>query len=422
MPKDKRLKVLLLEESSVLARLITRKLNSLEHYEVVHASQASKVKIIAQVHKKEPFFLALLDLNLPNPDEEAMVDVLLAQGIPVVVYTSLFSEYLQDFVEVKRVIDYVIRKSRNVAHIVALVERLRKNCLCKVLVVENSLNQRAEIRKLLESHLFQVLEASNGEEAINLLSKQEDIGLVITDYFMPKMDGFELLESIRGDLGRDKNQLPVIAISGNENRRLSIRFIKEGGNDFINRPYLKEEFVCRINQNMDLLEQAYLLRKTAERENLTGLVNRHHFFSLAAPLFNNAKRENLTLTIAMVDIDHFRKVNDTFGHYAGDMVLKAVARVLYDSFRSTDLVTRFGGEEFCILAANMDPESLSRIFNSARERVSDLEIRFGSQIIRVTVSMGITSHRADTLEEMLRQADSLLRQAKTRGRNRIVVG
>jgi PleD family two-component response regulator len=121
-----------------------------------------------------------------------------------------------------------------------------------------------------------VLEAENGEEALNIIDEHKDIRLVITDFNMPKMDGFELTKKLRQLY--TKQDMAIIGMSTYGNNLLSARFLKIGGSDFLNKPFLEEEFFCRINQNMDLLEYIKNLRFVATRDFLTGLYNRRHFF------------------------------------------------------------------------------------------------------------------------------------------------
>lgn len=134
----------------------------------------------------------------------------------------------------------------------------------------------------------------------------------------------------------------------------------------------------------------------------------------------SAKRQNIPIVIAMVDIDFFKNVNDTYGHDAGDEVIKNISRILKSRFRESDIVCRFGGEEFCILAVNMDPEQSVRIFEELRKHIEKSETHVDGRIIKNTVSMGIYAESADSLDRMIKQADMMLYEAKKRGRNRIV--
>ncbi|MGN7614685.1 response regulator, partial [Magnetococcales bacterium HHB-1] len=259
-------KILLVEDSVVLAKLIRRRLNTASCFDIIHTSSYRETETILQQEEPENFFLALLDLVLPDAKEGEIVDYICQKSIPAIVFTSMYSDDLRDYMESKGVIDYVVKRSRNVEQIGYLVERLAKNRNISILVVDDSRTQRAALRKLLELYQFCVYEAENGMEAIKILSEDNDIRLVITDYIMPEMDGFALLEWIRYEQGKSRNELAAIGLSAHGSNILSARFIKGGGNDFLSKPYLKEELICRVFQNIETLELIDTINETAQKD------------------------------------------------------------------------------------------------------------------------------------------------------------
>jgi diguanylate cyclase (GGDEF)-like protein len=150
------------------------------------------------------------------------------------------------------------------------------------------------------------------------------------------------------------------------------------------------------------------------------LYNRRYFFEVAQTLYANASRQNLSLAVAMLDIDFFKKTNDTYGHKAGDAALQHIAWFLKERFRKTDLVARFGGEEFCILTCNIEPERILKIFDDVRAMIAQLEIPVDHHTLRVTVSIGICTQLKPSLELMINEADARLYEAKNQGRNRVI--
>ena len=169
-----------------------------------------------------------------------------------------------------------------------------------------------------------------------------------------------------------------------------------------------------------MLDQFVAIEEASRRDELTGLNNRRFLFDTGNTLFANAKRNKLALIAAMVDVDHFKAVNDTHGHAAGDQVLKHIGTILKKRFRSADVVARFGGEEFCILCSNMDSSQVFKIFDGLREDIQNTEIRIDDLHIRVTVSIGVCLELLDSLDAMIKKADTLLYEAKRKGRNRVV--
>lgn len=368
--------------------------------------------------KDSAYFLCLADLHLPDAPGGEIVDYCIGKGLPTIVFTGEVSEAVREKVLSKKVIDYLLKEGRhNVDYIIKLMGRVYKNKRIKVLVVDDSRIFRARVADLLKVHLYTVYHADNGMEALEALHEHPDIRLVITDYNMPGMDGLRLVNEIRRNYSNE--QLCIIGISGDS--LLSAKFMKHGANDFLSKDFFPEELYCRVNQNIELLERIAEIKEASNKDFLTGLYNRRYFYEVGGKLFENSKRKNLTVTAAMIDIDFFKRINDEYGHDAGDRVLKGIASVLQKRFRASDVVSRIGGEEFCVLAVNMDRESVEGVFNSLREKIEETGIPTGSGAIRITVSIGVCTEPMNDLEEMIKQADSMLYKAKESGRNRVFI-
>ena len=242
---------------------------------------------------------------------------------------------------------------------------------------------------------------------------------MLTDYHMPEMDGVELVKRIRRHHSR--RDLAIIGMSTRGNNLLSSQFLKAGASDFITKPFLEEELSFRINQSIDLLEHIRNLSHIANRDHLTGLLSRRHFFQMGQRVFERLRHSQSPLTVAMADIDHFKQVNDSHGHDAGDMVLTRIGEILQTSFRGADLIGRFGGEEFCFLLPEANVTAAASIFENLRQKVNAMELILNDQTrLSVTISIGVVS-RTDIadLESAVRIADGVLYLAKKDGRNRV---
>lgn len=411
-------RVLVVEDSRTFSSLLSRRITEEMGHEVVVAnSKATAEKILAE---GTDFFVALLDLNLPDAPNGEVVDLVLAHGIPSIVFTGEMDDKLRDQFWAKHIVDYILKQNMdNVAYMLSLVERLHKNPAIKVLVVDDSRSARHVISELLRAHRYQVLEAESGPQALAALEEHPDVRLVITDYNMADMNGSELVQAIRRDHAKD--QLAIIGLSGTGDAGLTARFIKSGANDFLNKPFLTEEFYTRVTQNIELLEYIAQIKELAEKDYLTRLYNRRYVFSVGPKLMAAQTRRGQGVVVAMLDIDHFKRVNDTYGHAAGDLVLRQMAALLSARFRTSDIVSRFGGEEFCVLATDMNAADASGVFEELRQAFEASPVRYDGQNIHYTVSIGLCTSPLDGLEAMIKAADDALYVSKNDGRNRVTV-
>ena len=413
-------RILLLENSMLMGKVTARRIETTQNMAEEVTLTLNPDDAMDAVAAGPPFSLAILSLDLSREKDMETLETISTKA-PSVVIADTFSERTQEYVERKNVVDYIIRQGpATVDLVVEMVERLHKNRSTKIMVVDDSATSRAMIRSILVSHQFRVLEADNGKNAIELFQENPDVKLVITDYMMPVMDGFELLHHIREEMGKKKTELAVIGLSGHVANAFSARFIKNGGNDFLTKPFLKEEFICRVVQNVEYLENLSTIREMAEMDFLTGLYNRRHLFEIGDKFLSNALRKNITLTLAMIDIDHFKRVNDRYGHAAGDQVLRALGRLFRQCFREADMVARTGGEEFCVLAPNMSKDHVFTTFERFRDTVESTEVSVNALKLSITVSIGVVTCLCDTLDEMMQNADNLLYEAKAKGRNRLI--
>jgi len=213
----------------------------------------------------------------------------------------------------------------------------------------------------------------------------------------------------------------VIGISGNTDPSLIPRFLKNGANDFLRKPFSREEFFCRVSQNVDQLELIGTLQDLATRDFLTGLPNRRCFLEQSTRQLPKLQVQGEQVAVAMIDIDHFKHINDTHGHEAGDDALRAVAAAVADHARDQDLIARFGGEEFCLLVPGLEEDEAIGYFEILRQRIAALEVDLGHTTLRMTVSIGLCCIRPqhDSLHRLISEADRQLYLAKAGGRNRV---
>ena len=299
-----------------------------------------------------------------------------------------------------------------------------------VLIIDDSEAVREKIIKTLESRdLFsRFYQAEDGLEGFKkLLASPVDI--ILCDLEMPRMDGFKFLGMMKGR--PEVSDTPVIILTGNDDRELKIKGLEQGACDFITKPFDPEELVARMRVHLkikhlqdDLKRSNELLLELSNTDHLTGLFNRRFLMEALDKEVQRSRRKDGQVALLLLDIDHFKRVNDTHGHLQGDVVLQKVALHIQKELRSYDIAARYGGEEF---VAVLPDTSLKEAFNVAdRIRLSVQGMRFAGSLSneRVTVSLGVAlfpSPSFDDIDGLLRAADEALYQAKERGRNRVII-
>ncbi len=299
-----------------------------------------------------------------------------------------------------------------------------------ILLVEDSHTTTALLSSYLGSH-YRLLHAEDGEEAWRILAEHPEIDLVLTDINMPNMTGHQLLVKIRKSEEPHFQNLPIIVMTTAEDSVDRNLAFLNGANDFITKPIDEMELLARINVHhklfrtiRELEESRRALAELATTDPMTKLKNRRAFFENGANCLSLAKRQESDLSVILLDVDFFKKINDTYGHQVGDEALLMVARMLTELTRDVDTVARIGGEEFAVLQPDTNRLGAAVLAERIRAAVEREQLVVGDKIVSMTVSIGIASLRTDTpssVDQMLNVADTRLYLAKKSGRNRICV-
>ncbi len=411
-------KILIIEDSATVTKLLKHLLSKNPDIQAYFADSFAASKALYAQHQDE-IFAAIVDLNLPDAPNGETVDYFLSKGLPAIVLTANYNEEKREQLLNKGIVDYIIKESRySYNYALSLVRRLHKNQAIKILVAEDSKPSRAFIKALLEQHLYQVLEASDGKEALEVLQDHPDIKMLITDYHMPEMDGFALVKAIRHNT--DRSNLVIIGLSAESKGSLTARFIKNGANDFLHKPFNHEEFYCRVNHNIEELEMLEAIKDAAFRDHLSQLHNRHHLFTAGAKLHQQALDHATPLACAILDIDHFKAINDQYGHEGGDQVIRYFADELKLAF-GRFLIARLGGEEFCVLMPGLNNEQAVTLVETFQDLLHQHSVPLQDDELHFSFSAGVSNIKCDSLDEHINEADQLLYRAKQAGRN-IVIG
>ncbi|MDH5325343.1 MAG: diguanylate cyclase [Gammaproteobacteria bacterium] len=307
-----------------------------------------------------------------------------------------------------------------------IISRYTQKRSGKVLVVEDDASIAGFMVKLLSDKGYEVPRCESGEEAIALL-ESNTVDLVITDMVLSgKITGMGLLNWVRANKG-GKESLPVLAVSAGSDKSRKVEMLYQGANDYVEKPFVPEELVARVSNLMStkqLFDRVRLQQEEmivmATTDQLTGLSNRHSILDIADKYLCEAERKSYPLSLLVVDLDHFKSINDTYGHSAGDAVLSETGRAMQALFRGEDVVARFGGEEFAILMhrCNLQDAQLK-----AQTLCSHIEgLKPGG--LSVTASIGVAELsllREKSFDGLFQAADEAVYTAKREGRNRVCI-
>lgn len=294
----------------------------------------------------------------------------------------------------------------------------------KILVADDEPISRHLLERFLRKWQYEVLVACDGSEAWQALEREDAPRLVILDWVMPGMDGAEICRKVRQQT--DRPYTYILLLTGKSKKQDLVEGLEAGADDYLPKPFDKEELRVRLRAGRRILElQEQLIagregqKFQATHDALTGLWNRAGILEILEKEVARARRQSSPLSIVLADLDHFKRINDTYGHLAGDAVLREAAQRMRASVRSYDSVGRYGGEEFLIaLPGSSTVNQAERI----RASVGANPVDTPEAPITVTLSLGVAVWQEDgkaTVDTLLRPADAALYRAKKAGRNRV---
>lgn len=294
----------------------------------------------------------------------------------------------------------------------------------RILVVDDAKDTQLLLAFDLGAAGYQVTSCNSGEESLAFLGTLA-IDLILLDMYMPGLSGLETLVKIKAHPG--STQIPVIMLSASTDEDEVVAALELGAGDYVIKPYVAKVLLARIRTAIRLKEKTAQLEYLAKTDFLTSMNNRGSFFELSSNAISLANRTEQSLVVAMFDIDLFKKVNDNFGHDAGDQVLRMFGQSMTEVFRDYDIVGRIGGEEFAVCLLNTSNSDAYIVCERLRQKIEQRSIEItnvdgNNTEINITVSVGLVLADDDylTIDELLKQADSALYFAKENGRNQVV--
>ena len=296
----------------------------------------------------------------------------------------------------------------------------------KVLIADDSATSRAMLRSALTRWGYEVVMAENGKEALEILSKDDAPPMAVLDWVMPELTGVEVCRRVRETLREPYTY--ILLLTSKNTKGETVEGLEAGADDYVVKPFdqLELQFRLRAGQRiidlqLNLMQAREELRERASKDLLTMLPNRSAIAHTLENEIARCHRDHRTVGIILLDLDHFKKVNDTLGHFAGDAVLRETAVRLRSNMRPYDQVGRYGGEEFLVVLPNCDLEQAANQAERMRQRLHATSMLVDGRELQVSASFGVTiSDGSERSPEMfVRVADEALYRAKAGGRNRV---
>lgn len=284
--------------------------------------------------------------------------------------------------------------------------------MIKILIADDNPDIRSLIKLRLKEKEYSLYEAVDGEDALIQISEiQPDI--LLLDVEMPKLSGFEVIKQIKNNNKYSRLMLYIIFLTGKTDIDDKVKGLSSGADDYLTKPFHHKELAMRIEIGI----RSVLEKQSAYKDSLTKLYNKNFFNLYCEQTIKESERYNNPISLVIIDIDFFKKVNDNHGHAAGDIILQQLANILQDSCRDTDVACRWGGEEFVLLMTNTKKEGALIIAERLRQKVESNEF---SVVGSLTISLGVAQYINDK-DEWFQNADIGLYKAKESGRNKVVL-
>ncbi|RMH52693.1 MAG: diguanylate cyclase [Zetaproteobacteria bacterium] len=300
-----------------------------------------------------------------------------------------------------------------------------------VLIADDDATARVRLSHLLDQFGYRVVVCNDGAEAWRAIHRPDAPHLLLLDWMMPGMDGVEIIRRLRGEEDAQSGYFYTLLLSARDDPEDVVAGLEAGADDYLIKPCHKAELQVRLRAGrrilalqQQLLDARDRLAREAKTDALTGVDNRREIERMLRHELDRAWREGRPLALAMLDIDFFKKVNDTYGHLAGDEVLRETARRLRGCLRSYDRIGRYGGEEFLLLFPGDDAGDARQLAERLRSSVAAAPVDSSAGVIPVTVSIGVCALPAGVAcepQRLIDAADRMLYRAKEGGRNRVEV-
>lgn len=292
-----------------------------------------------------------------------------------------------------------------------------------ILVVDDLPANLKVVGSILAREGYVMTYAISGAQALERIEAATP-DLILLDLMMPQMNGIEVCQIVKANPAYA--ELPIIFLTASQEQQHLIDAFAAGAIDYVTKPFQVQELLARVKTHLKLKDITDRLRqaldeveKLAGTDPLTGVFNRRRLFQIAEQELLRSQRYGSPFSVMMLDVDHFKQVNDTYGHLAGDTVLREVAETVRQELRVTDFLGRYGGEEFAVILTETDCQQAAEVGDRIRSQLEALTVLTGGHVVQLTVSIGIGGYQlpSDDIDTIIKRADIALYHAKANGRN-----
>ncbi len=402
-------KILVIEDQKAMADLLQEQIREQSGMPVEVAYDFSQAK--ALLESGTDFVACITDLNLPDAEEAATVPLLHSHHVSTVVLTANYTEETRQKMFDLRVADYVIKDGLSaINYAVKTVVNLVENAERTIWVLSNQSKSSKRLLGLLNIQRYRVAMFDDEQQLLaTLKSKTPDLLIVNEAKTIESLDAVKFVQKVRDRFSQ--NKLPILLTEEQPDMAEIIKLMKYGVNDFYNHKFTVEELYVRVYTNLSLALSFKEIEKISQTDPLTGLYNRRYLFAQAEQMKKQAK----DAFAVMFDIDHFKQVNDQYGHEKGDEAIIFVAQLIQQVF-AEQVVARFGGEEFCAIGYGLEVSEIMALAEEARAKVESLSVK--KIDLPLTISIGLCCHE-EKIDKLIGKADKALYRSKQAGRNQV---
>ena len=411
--------ILIVDDSkTILNRLKTGIENELG-LKVYTATSMKECADLILKHKGK-FTLALLDYNLPDAQNGEIIPFINKFKIPSILLTGSLLEKKDDIFKNENLIDYVLKNgSYAIDYTITVVKRFILNAKIEILIIDDSKTFAAKMESLCKRYNLNTTMNYSALDALETIKQRPNIKVILVDYMMPKMDGLQFTMELRKSYKKD--EVAIIALSGTSEKEIVANFLKYGANDFLYKDFTNEEFIARVNNNIEVIELFDYTQDKAKKDPLTGLFNKRYLLEIGRDIYERTVSKKTLLAIIMIDINNFNVLCDSYGHDVGDEAIKHVGQILNQNLNQDSIISRFGSDQFCILFKNRAYAEVVDTFEEIKDIIKNTPLKIDDNTYNITVSIGVNIDFSNSLEEMIYIADEVLCDIKDKKLDKVVI-